>query len=142
MKLSTRGRYGVRAVFDMAYYGKGRPAQIRVIAERQEIPVRYLEQILNRLRRAGIVCTLRGPRGGYFLGKSPAKITVADVVRATEGQLSLVKCKEVGRKDVQCHRAPKCVVRLVWEEAGRRLNDYLESVTIEKLCSEAEQMGL
>lgn len=142
MKLSTRGRYGVRAVFDMAYYGKGRPAQIRTIAERQEIPVRYLEQILNRLRRAGIVRTLRGPRGGYFLGRNPAQITVAEIVRATEGPLHLVKCKESGRRDVQCHRAPKCVVRKVWEEAGRRLNEYLESVTIEELCSEAEQMKL
>lgn len=142
MKLSTRGRYGVRAVFDMAYYGKGRPAQIRTIAERQEIPLRYLEQILNRLRRAGIVHTLRGPRGGYFLGKSPDQITVAEVVRATEGPVRLVSCKETGRKDVQCHRAPQCVVRQVWEEAGRRLNDYLESVTIEKLCSEAKKMEL
>ncbi len=142
MKLSTRGRYGVRAVFDMAYYGKGRPAQIRTIAERQEIPVRYLEQILNRLRRAGIVRTLRGPRGGYFLGRNPSQITVADVVRATDGPLHLVKCKETGRKEVQCHRAPKCVVRQVWEEAGRKLNEYLESVTIEKLCSDAEQMQL
>ncbi len=142
MKLSTRGRYGVRAVFDMAYYGKGRPAQIRAIAERQEIPVRYLEQILNRLRKAGIVRTVRGPKGGYFLGRNPAQITVADIVRATEGPLKLVKCKESGRRDVECHRAPRCVVRQVWEEAGKRLNEYLESVTIEKLCSEAEEMRL
>lgn len=142
MKLSTRGRYGVRAVFDMAFYGQGRPAQIRSIAERQEIPVRYLEQILNRLRRAGIVRTVRGPRGGYYLGRSPAQITVADVVRATDGPVSLVKCKEVGRKDLQCHRAPTCVARQVWEEASRRLNDYLESVTIEQLCSDADRMGL
>ncbi|MGQ9857153.1 MAG: RrF2 family transcriptional regulator [Thermodesulfobacteriota bacterium] len=142
MKLSTRGRYGVRAVFDMAYYGQGRPAQIRSIAERQEIPVRYLEQILNRLRRAGIVKTVRGPKGGYFLGRSPSQITVADVVRATDGPVSLVKCKEVGRKDLPCHRAPKCVVKPVWEEASRRLGEYLESITIEQLCWDAEQKGL
>ncbi|MEJ5376574.1 MAG: Rrf2 family transcriptional regulator [bacterium] len=142
MKLSTKGRYGVRAVFDMAYYGKGRPAQIRTIAERQEIPIRYLEQILNRLRRAGLVRTIRGPKGGYFLGKNPDQITVADVVRATDGPLNLVRCKEARRKDLQCHRAPKCVVRQVWEEASKRLNDYLDSVTIGNLCSEAEKMEL
>ncbi len=142
MKLSTRGRYGLRAVFDIAYYSGGQPVQIKSIAERQEIPVRYLEQILNRLRRAGIVNTIRGPRGGYYLGKSPSEITVADVVKAAEGPLSLVRCRESRRKDQECHRAPTCVAKPIWDEASKRLTEYLASITIQDICSKAETMGL
>lgn len=142
MKLSTRGRYGVRAVFDMAYYGGERPVQIKSIAERQEIPIRYLEQILNRLRRAGIVHTVRGPKGGYYLGKEPSQITIGEIVRAAEGPLALVRCRESHRKDLECHRADKCVVKPIWEEASRKLAEFLDSITIERLCSDAKKKGL
>jgi Rrf2 family protein len=142
MKLSTRGRYGVRAVFDLAYHGNGKPEQIRRIADRQEIPVRYLEQILQRLRRAGIIRTQRGARGGYFLGRHPSQITVADVVRVTDGPWNLVSCREKGRGKAMCHRAPHCVTKPVWDEAARRLGEYLDSVTIESLCADAQDRGL
>lgn len=142
MKLSTRGRYGVRAIFDLAYHAAGRPEQIRKIAKRQEIPPRYLEQILQRLRRAGLVSTRRGVKGGYLLGRSPSEITVGDVVRVTDGPETLVSCQERRGKGRLCHRASFCVAKPVWEEAGRRLGDYLNSVTIESLCDDARAMGL
>ncbi len=138
MKLSTRGRYGLRAVVDIAFYGRGKPQQIKRISQRQEIPARYLEQIFQRLKKAGLIKATRGAKGGYYLGKDPADITVAEVVTVTDGPLTPVRCREYGRKDLPCHRAETCVVKDVWEEAGRRLEEYLASVTIADLCREAE----
>lgn len=138
MKISTRGRYGLRAVVDIAFYGRGKPQQIKRISQRQEIPARYLEQIFQRLKKAGLIKATRGAKGGYYLGKDPADISVADVVRVTDGPLTPVHCREYGRKDLPCHRAETCVVKDVWEEAGRRLEEYLASVTIADLCQEAE----
>ena len=139
MKISTRGRYGVRAVFDLAYNGTGEPEQIDKIAERQEIPPRYLEQIFHRLKWAGIIRTKRGAKGGYYLGKLPSEISVADVVQVTDGPLTPVVCQENGPKGkkIHCHRAPDCVMAPVWDEAGKRLVDYLSSVTIADLCRKA-----
>jgi len=123
---------------DIAFYGQGKPQQIRKISKRQEIPTRYLEQIFQRLKKAGIIKAIRGAKGGYYLGKDPSKISVADVVRVTDGPLTPVRCREYGRKDVLCHRAGSCVVKGVWDEAGRRLEEYLASVTIADLCERAE----
>ena len=88
MKISTKARYSVRGVFDIAFYGEGELEQIRKISERQEISPIYLEQIFRPLRRAGILKTQRGVRGGYYWGRHPSEITVADVVRHTDGPLS------------------------------------------------------
>jgi Rrf2 family iron-sulfur cluster assembly transcriptional regulator len=137
MKISTRGRYGVRALFDLAYCGR-QPEQIRKIAERQEIPPRYLEQIFQRLKKAGIIHTRRGAKGGYLLGRSPAEITVADVVQVTDGPLVAVVCGE-SRKNGHCHRADDCVIKPIWDEAGKRLSDYLRSVTLADLCERYEK---
>ena len=141
MKLSTKARYGVRGIFDLVFHGEGGPEQIRKIAERQEIPPRYLEQIFQRLKRAGILNTQRGAKGGYYLGRHPSEITVADVVQVTDGPLTPVVCQENGPKGkkVHCHRAPDCVMAPVWDEAGKRLVDYLSSVTIEDLCRRAPE---
>src|SRR5438105_6818851 len=89
MKLSTKTRYGVRAVFDIAYHNSGHPTQARDIARRQEVPLRYLEQIFQELRRAHLVSAKRGPRGGYFLARPPESITLGDVVRAVQGPIDL-----------------------------------------------------
>jgi Rrf2 family protein len=140
MKISTRGRYGVRAIVDIAYHGRGKPEQIRRIAERQDIPPRYLEQIFQRLKRAGIIKTLRGAKGGYYLGKPPSQISVADVVQVTDGPLTPVLCRDYSNKDAECRRAGRCVVKPVWDEAGKRMADYLRSVTIEELCQRTESM--
>src|SRR5579862_1842925 len=90
MKLSTKSRYGVRAVFDIAYHNSGRPTQARDIARRQDVPLRYLEQIFQELRRANLVEAKRGPRGGYFLARAPEQITLGDVVRAVQGPIELI----------------------------------------------------
>ena len=90
MKLSTKTRYGVRAVFDIAYHNSGRPTQARDIARRQDVPLRYLEQIFQELRRANVVDAKRGPKGGYFLSRAPESITLGDVIRAVQGPIELL----------------------------------------------------
>lgn len=94
MKLSNKGRYGVRALFDIAYHNDGRPTQIREIAERELIPARFLEQIFQDLKKAGLIGSKRGPRGGYHLARPPAEITIGDVIRALDGATLVVSAEE------------------------------------------------
>src|SRR5262245_62223952 len=89
VKLSNKGRYAVRALFDIAFYNEGRPTQVKDIAERQSIPPRFLEQIFQDLKRAGIVGSKRGPQGGYNLARAAAEIGLGDVIRALEGPIVL-----------------------------------------------------
>ena len=142
MKLSTQSRYGVRAIFDIALHSGGLRTQVKDIAQRQKISPRYLEQIFQKLKKAGIVGGKRGPSGGYFLRKDPIEITVGEIIRVTEGDLTPVPC-EGGRKSNQaCDRAGECVAQIIWKEAGNKLNEYFDSITIEQLCRMAQDMGL
>src|SRR5687768_10564131 len=98
VKLSNKGRYAVRALFDIAFYNDGRPTQVKDIAERQGIPPRFLEQIFQDLKRAGIVGSKRGPQGGYSLTRRPSQIRLGDVVRAVEGPITLSERLEPGQR--------------------------------------------
>lgn len=143
MKLTTKSRYGARAIFDIAYHSSGRPVQIKEISKRQEIPQRYLEQIFQKLKRANIVKSVRGPGGGYVLAKDPKKITVGDIIRAMKESMELVFC--VGNENgssKRCSRTEQCVTRLVWEEAGEKIAKFFNSVTISDLCEKATTMGI
>ncbi|PLX80134.1 MAG: Rrf2 family transcriptional regulator [Desulfuromonas sp.] len=140
MKLSTKSRYGLRALFDMAYNAGNLPAQIKDISRRQEISPRYLEQIFQDLKSAGLLKSKRGPQGGYTLTRKPNEISVLDVVLATEGKLSLVDCER--GDEAGCSFGSRCVTQVVWQEAGKRLNEYLSSVTLDDLCKEAKERGL
>ncbi len=142
MRLSTQSRYGVRAVFDIAYHGGGEGVQIKDIARRQEISPRYLEQIFQKLRDAGIVTSKRGPRGGYSLAKSPEEIRLVDIIRVTEGGLEPVFCVHPEKSGKDCDRVAKCVTRLIWKEAGEKLEDFFDSVTIQDLCEKSELLGV
>ncbi|HUJ69458.1 MAG TPA: Rrf2 family transcriptional regulator [Syntrophorhabdales bacterium] len=143
MKISTQSRYGLRALFDIAYHSAGLSTQVKDISSRQAISPRYIEQIFQRLKRAGIIESIRGPSGGYYLAKKVDQITVGDVVRATEGNIELVHCGG-SRKSANkaCDRMGQCVVRDVWLEASRRIMTYLDSVTLEDLCKEAQSKGV
>lgn len=142
MRLSTKSRYGVRAIFDIAYHSGGLPTQIKEISKRQEVTPRYLEQIFQKLKRAGIVKSIRGPKGGYYLARKPEKIHVGEIIRAMEEPIEPVFCVRMGKGRKKCHREGNCVARLVWHEAGRRLLDYLDSVSVEKMCHMAQEMGI
>ncbi len=132
MKLSTKARYGVRAVFDIAYHNSGRPTQARDIARRQDVPLRYLEQIFQELRRARIVEAKRGPKGGYFLARKPEEISVGDVMRAVHGPIGLLSTGE--RSD--------SIWPGLWNDLGQKLGAVFDGVTIRDLCVRGEALGL
>jgi Rrf2 family transcriptional regulator, iron-sulfur cluster assembly transcription factor len=143
MKLSTKSRYGLRALFDMAYHAGTLPAQIKDISRRQAISPRYLEQIFQDLKKAGLLKSKRGPQGGYQLARKPNEITVREVVEAAEGEMTLVDCaKGEGGRKKKCEFDNQCVTQKVWSEATRQLNAYLDSVTLKDLCEDAKEMGL
>jgi len=143
MKLSTQSRYGVRAIFDIAYHSNGLQTQVQDISRRQEISPRYIEQIFQKLRKAGIIGSRRGPSGGYFLKKKPEEITVGEIIRITEGGLVPVACVDPPKHSKNsCKKSGACVTQSIWREAGKRLNEYFDSITIKDLCGMAEEMGL
>lgn len=145
MKISTQSRYGLRALFDIAYHSAGQSTQVKDISSRQGISPRYIEQIFQKLKRSGIIKSIRGPSGGYHLAKKLDEITVGDVVRATEGKnIELVFCvnQRKGARGVTCDKIDRCVARDVWKEASDRLMDYFNSVTLQDLCKEAQLKGI
>ncbi|MBO6937263.1 MAG: Rrf2 family transcriptional regulator [Deltaproteobacteria bacterium] len=139
MKLSNKARYGVRAMFDIAYHNDGSPTQIRTIAERQAIPPRFLEQIFQDLKRAGLVTSKRGPKGGYALALKADEIRVGDVIRAVEGPIVLTSS--------DAHRpGGDATSRRITEEAfvdlGREIEGCLDAVTLADLCARGEAEGV
>lgn len=133
----------MRALFDIAYHSAGLSTQVKDISARQGISPRYIEQIFQKLKRAGIVKSIRGPSGGYYLARNPEEIKVGDIVRATEGSLDLVFCLAHKKSPAKfCERAALCVARDVWSEASARLLEYFDSVTLQDLCKQAQQRGI
>jgi len=142
MRLSTQSRYGVRAIFDIAYNSDRLETQVKDIFKRQGISQRYLEQIFQKLKKAGIIGSKRGPLGGYFLEKKPEDITIGEIVRITEGGINPVLCVDPGDSTQPCEKSGECVTQIVWNEAGKRLKEYFDSVTIRDLCKLAKEMGI
>jgi Rrf2 family protein len=144
MRLSTKSRYGLRALFDIAYHAANRPVQIQDIARRQEISPRYLEQIFQNLKRAGLLKSKRGPQGGYLIAKPLKDVTVKDIVKATEGDLLLVDCTpgKRRRKNCACTFEGTCVTQTVWTEASTLLENLFADISLELLCERGASMGL
>ena len=141
MKLSTKIRYGVRALCDMVTNATEAPAQIKDISKRESISARYIEQIFHKLKKAGVIRSVRGPAGGYLLTKKPNEISVGDIIRAIEGKdIQLVSClgRYMGSIKV-CDQLETCASARVWEEASRRLMNYFNSVTIEEICEDTKK---
>lgn len=130
MKLSTRGRYGLRLMLDLALHSGSEPITLKAMSERQDISEKYLWHIILPLTRAGMISSIRGSQGGYRLAKPPQKITVLDIYRAVEGPLSLVDCIP---NDDNCARSYFCVARDLWKELGDLLEKKMESITLEEL---------
>jgi Rrf2 family protein len=130
MKLSTRTRYGIRAIIELAMnYGKG-PLQIRVIAQHQDISVKYLEQLMTILKSAGFIRSIRGSKGGYFLARPPAQIKLSDIFDALEGNVTMVECVEDKN---YCDRSADCVARQVWTQVQNAIKNILQSITLQDL---------
>ena len=143
MKFSTKTRYGLRALFDMAYHAGTLPVQIKDISRRQAISARYLEQIFQEMKKAKLLTSRRGPQGGYALARPPEAITVRDIVAATEGVLALVECGKEGTiRGKKCDFDNRCVTQSVWVEATQQLDAYFGSLTLKDLCDRAAAMGM
>lgn len=146
MRLSTKSRYGLRALFDIAYNCGDKPAQIQDISRRQEISPRYLEQIFQNLKRAGILKSKRGPQGGYCLARKPEEITVLEILNATEQDVLLVDCAgkpgKIRKRKNECPFEGKCVTQTVWEEASTLLNQLFGAMTLQTLCKRGQEMGV
>ena len=135
MKLSTRTRYGIRAVLELAEnYGNG-PLQLKIIAQHQEISVKYLEQLMAVLRSAGFVRSIRGSKGGYLLAKAPEQIKLSDIFHCLEGPVVTVECVE---NESYCTRTNDCVARQIWAEVQKAIMGVLQSITLQNLVDRAK----
>ena len=150
MRLTSRTQYGVRALYDLAFHGRGQATQAKEIAERQGIPLRYLEQIMQELKRAGIVEAKRGPRGGYALGRAAGDIRLGEILRALRGGLedlfALDGVAPLPRRKAARRAAAlpgdDDIPALVWRDVIDRLVDVLESVTLQDFVDRAEAAGV
>lgn len=135
MKLSTKGRYGLKAMFELAlHYGEG-PVVLRNIAESQDISEHYLEQLIAVLRKNGLATSVRGAQGGYLLNDEPKNITVGDVIRALEGDIAPSECvldENLGK----CVKEDFCVTKNVWVKIRNSINDVIDSITLQDMVDD------
>jgi Rrf2 family protein len=145
VRLSTKTRYGVRAVFDMAYHSAGGPTQAKDIARRQEIPLRYLEQIFQDLKRAGIVDSKRGPRGGYHLKGDPKQVKLGDIVRALQGPIEDMFAPEDDGKGGGRRRdavSSRQVTSSLWRELAGQVAGWFDSVSLADMVRRGTELGV
>lgn len=140
MKLSTKGRYGLRAMIDLARYSEEEPVSISSIAARQDISERYLEQIVGMLKKAGLVRSIRGAAGGYVLARGTGEISVGDVLRALEGSLEPVRCAAFYSEE-GCTAADGCVTKYVWQKINESINDTVDQMMLDELVQESRKVN-
>lgn len=131
MKISTKGRYALRLMLDLALNDTGEPVRIKDISIRQEISDKYLEQIVSVLNKAGFVKSIRGPQGGYRLTKKPEEYTVGAILRLTEGSLAPVSCLE--DENNRCERQKQCATLILWEKINEAVSGVIDNVTLADL---------
>ena len=136
MKVSTKGRYGLRAMIDLAaHQGNGKPVFLSDIAKRQDISEKYLEHIFSALRTTGLIVTVRGRKGGFLLNKPASEITASDIVIALEGPSVLVDCVT---KPKTCDKSDSCATRDIWSLLGNKIDEVLSGFTLEQLVTMQE----
>ena len=140
MKLLTKGRYGLRAMIDLARYSEVEPVSINSIAARQNISERYLEQLVALLRKAGLVKSIRGATGGYILAKDAAEISVGDILRALEGSLEPVKCAAFYSEE-GCMASDGCVTKYVWQKINDSINETVNQMMLDELVQESKNLN-
>jgi Rrf2 family protein len=132
MKISTKGRYSLRLMIDLAEHNNGEYITLKDISSRQKITVKYLEQIIAQLSKAGLLKSVRGPQGGYKLSKSPKDYTAGEILRVTEGSLSPVACLDF--KPNKCANYEKCSTIDFWEGLDKIIQEYVDGTTLEELA--------
>ena len=129
MKISTKGRYGIRALIDLVINSECGSVTLKAISERQEISERYLEQIFSLLRKSGLIIGRKGAQGGYTLSKSPNEITIGEILRALEGESLLIDISDDNSNDIE-----RFVNKVIWSEINKKINDYFDSITLEYIA--------
>jgi len=140
MKLSTKGRYGLRALIDLALYSEHETVSIASISARQNISESYLEQLIAKLRKAGLVTSVRGAGGGYKLAKPAADISVGDILRALEGKLDPVECPGLN-DEIGCGGAEFCVTKYVWQRINDSINQTVDEIKLDQLLAESRNIS-
>lgn len=139
MKLSTKGRYGVKAMVELALsYGEG-PIPLNNIAHKQDISIHYLEQLFSSLRKAGLVKSIRGAQGGYILADKPKNITVGNIIRTLEGPLAPADCVEEDSEE--CDKADCCVTRTIWVKLRDSINNVVDSITLQDMIEDYQKLN-
>ncbi len=139
LRLSTKGQYGVRAMYEIARgYSRG-PITIKEISERQDVSVAYLEQILNTLRKAGIINSVKGPGGGYVLSRDPDSISIGAILRELEGPVAITSCLDPKEG---CMRVEGCVTHLLWKALGENIEAFLDKMTLRDLLKGSQFIDL
>ncbi|MCM1156636.1 MAG: Rrf2 family transcriptional regulator [Roseburia sp.] len=139
MKISTKGRYALRLMLDLATYCAGGPVSLKDVAQRQQISDKYLEQIISVLNKAGYVKSIRGAQGGYFLRKDPSEYTVGMILRLIEGDLAPVSC--VGANKVECERQAECVTIRIWQQINDAVNNVVDNITLADMLEWQEELS-
>jgi len=135
VKITTRGRYAVRAIVCLAHQSRGHPVRIKDIAKMERISLKYLHQLFHKLRNANIVKTIRGPGGGVILAKHPSLISVGEVIRTVEGDFTRIGCHPGVNK--VCNIIDGCKTQLMWEKLSEKMDEFLDSITVESLINDA-----
>ncbi len=131
MKISTKGRYGIRALIDLVINSECGSVTLKAISERQEISERYLEQIFSLLRKSGLIIGRKGAQGGYTLSKSPKEITIGEILRTLEGESLLIDISDDNSNDME-----RFVNKVIWNEINKKINDYFDSITLEYIVEQ------
>jgi Rrf2 family protein len=139
VKLSTKGRYGLRAMLDLAMHSEDENVSINSISERQNISENYLEQLIAKLKKAELVNSTRGAQGGYSLAKPMEEISVGDILRALEGDLNPVDCALINGNS-QCSDMDCCVTKSVWKKISDSINDVVDKITLRELCNDSKEL--
>jgi Rrf2 family cysteine metabolism transcriptional repressor len=139
MKISTKGRYGLKAMMDLTINSLGEPVNLKSIAERQNVSEKYLEHIFSALKKAGLIKSIKGTQGGYILAYSPSDITVGKVIRALEGDLSVAE--KADREEGDADIIGQCINKNVYEKIDNSVNQLLDSITLEDLQQEYNKLS-
>lgn len=134
MKLTSRGRYAVTAMLDLAFHCKNGPVSLAAISKRQDISLSYLEQLFAQLRRTKLVKSSRGPGGGYSLNKDPEQLSVGAIIEAVNESVDATKCN--GKSD--CQAGEKCITHSLWQDLSDRISDFLNQISLQELMNERD----
>ncbi len=142
MRVTTRGRYGLRAVLTLTVSDTGKPVSIRELSEKEDISPEFLEQIFFRLRKSGIIKSTRGPGGGFQLDQDPKEVSVKDIFDAVGEEISLTPCTSDTDPRSPCERDKNCIAHTMWVQTAKHINDYFSGITIQDILDGNAELGI